>query len=122
MDPVSIAIVSALAILLLAAVFERIGRSGQVKNALDTIIILQAQAATYKEDNTTLRARVEQLENALTALRDIVTGAAPLEKLAIQLTDFDRRASEALGRIEGFAHANQRNRDLEGTPSHVHND
>jgi FtsZ-binding cell division protein ZapB len=116
LESLLIAAIGALVLLLLTSLWDRASRAGQVKNAIDTITILQAQVTTYKEDNTTLRARVESLEASLAALKDMITSAAPIEKLTLKIEAMDSNLTASLVRIEGFVHANQRTRDLD-TPN-----
>lgn len=95
-----VAILGAVILLVLTALWDRASKAGQMKMAMETIGLQQAQVTALKDENTSLRSRVDQLEAALSALRDIVTQAAPIQELKLLFQAHDRQTSEALGRIE----------------------
>lgn len=100
MTEILVAILGAVALLALTALWDRASKAGQVSTALETVGLLQSQVNAYKEDNSALRMRVDQLESALSALKDLVTSASAVAEVKMLLQSHDRQVSEALGRIE----------------------
>jgi FtsZ-binding cell division protein ZapB len=100
MVEILIAILGAIILLAVTALWDRATKASQVKTALETISLQQAQVTALKDENHSLRSRVDQLEAALKALQELVTQAAPVQEVKLLLQAHDRQVSEALGRIE----------------------
>lgn len=102
----------ALAAVIVFALTRAYGRQGTVKAALDSVLLLQAQVSTLKDNYAELQVKYAALVVKHDALQEIVTQAAPVRELsdwlkASMLELHRRRETEHqdnliyLSRIEG---------------------